>query len=549
MCLTSHFFRTMTTSPVQQNNSIVMPTLAELLEGYRSEVVASWVPLLFGMEGSHYRQRAVTELQTSTTACISALATLFRSGSYDPLSHYADILCAHRAEQGFDVSEVLEGHLLLAEAVLPIVQREFGWGRDEEAALRMARALDAALRWLVIRFSKIYSLALNARLQIQVDLLEEQRGQLERRVREVTALVRSSALITSSLNPDQILPLILEQLAEVVSYDRATIQLLFGSKLRIIAAEGFNEGETVLGVAFDPSENALTRRLLGGEAPIVLPDVREEPAFVADDGDPTRSWIGVPLMVRNEVMGALSLDKHEAGYYDEEDGQTVLAFANQAAIALQNAKLYDRSREQDILQERNRLARELHDSLSQSLFSMVLNAEAANLFMESQPEKAKAQIQVLYETANAALKEMRTLIFELRPANLEQEGLAAVLTKHAKMIADRHGLRINLDVKGQRRLPLPIEKALFRVAQEALNNVVKHAQATEVSIMLATQDNLITMIIEDNGVGIGAQSARPNSLGLTSMQERAEQLGGTFRIEPAREGEGTRVYVSVPCDR
>lgn len=505
--------------------------------------------LLFGMEGSHYRERSVTELQTSTAACISSLVILFRSGSYDHLAQYADLLCSHRVEQGFDISELLEGHLLLAEAVLPVVQRELGWDRDEDAAILMARTLDSALRWLVIRFSKLYSLALNGQLQSQVSLLEEQRRQLERRVREVTALVRSSALITSSLNLDQVLSLILEQLAEVVSYDRATIQLIFGNKLRIIAAEGFNDQETVLGVAFDPTENSLTRRLLDGEAPIVLPDVREEPAFVTDDGDPTRSWIGVPLMVRSEVMGALSLDKHEADYYDEEDGQTVLAFANQAAIALQNAKLYDRSREQDILQERNRLARELHDSLSQSLFSMVLNAEAAKLFLEDQPEKAGAQIQVLYETANAALKEMRTLIFELRPANLEQEGLAAVLTKHAKMIADRYGIHIHVDVKGQRRLPLPIEKALFRVAQEALNNVAKHAQASEVVIILTTQDNQITMSVEDNGVGIDPQAARPNSLGLTSMRERVELLGGNFTIGAGADSKGTVVKVGVPCDR
>jgi signal transduction histidine kinase len=305
----------------------------------------------------------------------------------------------------------------------------------------------------------------------------------------------------------------------------------------------------VIGVAFDPNENALTRRLLNGEAPIVLQNVRDEPGFITDDGDPTRSWIGVPLMVRNEVIGALALDKHEPGFYDDEDGQTVLAFANQAAIALENAKLYDRSQEQYILQERNRLARELHDSLSQSLFSMVLNAEAANLFFDAEPDKARQQIQVLYETANAALKEMRTLIFELRPANLEQEGLAAVLTKHAKMISERHGFEVRVDVVGQRRLPLPIEKALFRIAQEALNNVVKHAQASQVIITLSTQDSLAKMTVEDNGVGLGTLTQRPNSLGLTSMRERAEQLGGTFEIGPVPGGQGTRVRVTVPCDK
>jgi signal transduction histidine kinase len=253
--------------------------------------------------------------------------------------------------------------------------------------------------------------------------------------------------------------------------------------------------------------------------------------------------------VRNEVIGALALDKKQPAFYDEQDGQTVLAFANQAAIAIENARLYDRNREQEILQERNRLARELHDSLSQSLFSMVVNAEAANLFFDTDQEKARSQIRMLYETANAALKEMRSLIFELRPANLEEEGLAAVLTKHAKLVADRHGIKIRVEVKGQRRLPLPLEKALFRVAQEALNNVVKHAQATEVLVTLSSYENWVTLTVEDDGVGIEKGVSKVNTLGLTSMRERIEQLGGTFEIGPGPGGKGTRVWAKVPCER
>ncbi|MDQ6695230.1 MAG: histidine kinase [Chloroflexota bacterium] len=529
-----------------------MPPLADLLEGYREEIVGSWVGLLCAMEGLRYRARPVTELQGSTRHCLDALVTLFRIGSHTLLDNYSEEICARRAEQGFDISEVIEGHLLLSEAVLPIIQRESGWGSDEEPALRMASALDAALRRLVIRFSKLYSQALNQRLQSQVAQLEAQRKQLERRVREVSALVRSSALITENegtLDIDKLLSLILAQLAEVVQYDRASIQLVFEGRLRIIAGNGFLHPDHVLGLVFDPRQNALSRRMLEGEDPIVLQDVRQEPDFVADPDDPTRSWIGVPLKVRNNVIGALALDKKEPSFYDEEDGQTVLAFANQAAIAIENAKLYDRSREQDILQERNRLARELHDSLSQSLFSMVLNAEAANLFFDTNPDKAKSQINLLYETANSALKEMRTLIFELRPANLEQEGLAAVLRKHAKQVGERNGVRVRVDVKGQGRLASHIERALYRVAQEALNNIVKHAQASEALVALNTLDNRITMTIEDDGVGIEGGASKPSTLGLTSMREIVEQLHGTFEIGPRPEGRGTLVRVTVPCEQ
>ncbi len=380
-------------------------------------------------------------------------------------------------------------------------------------------------------------------------MLDKQRVLLERRVREIGALVHSGALLTSTLDLDRLLSLILEQLAEVVQYDRASVQMLIEGRLRIIAGRGFVHPDAVLGISFDPLENPLTRRLLDGGEPVVLVDVGAEPGYVADPGDPTRAWIGVPLVARGDVIGALALDKKEPGFYDEEDGRTVLAFANQAAVAIENANLYDRAREQDILAERNRLARELHDSLSQSLFSMVLNAEAANHFFDTDNVKARSQINILYETANAALKEMRTLIFELRPANLENEGLATVLTKHAKMIGERYGIRIRTVISGQRRLTLPIEKALFRVAQEALNNVVKHANATEVTISLATQDNTVTMSVEDNGTGMTLGEVKPNTLGLTSMRERVEQLDGVIEFTPGPNGTGTTVRVRVPCER
>ena len=530
--------------------------MADLLEGYRDEIVASWVSLLVGMDDSyyldghwtHYREWSVEVLQSGGRACVAALVHLFRSGSYDRLVEYTEQTCESQVGQGFDIAEVIEGHLLLSDAILPVVQRECQWDRYEDAALVMGAALDGALQWLVVRFAKLYSQSLNTRLQEQVETLEKQRLQLKKRVKEVTALVRSSALITSTLDLDRVLSLILEQLAGVVEYDRAAIQMLIEGRLHIIAGKGFRDIERVLGTAFDPRDNALARRLLDSAEPIVLSDVRAEPAFMGDSDDPTRAWIGVPLRARDETIGALALDKREPGFYDEEDGRTVLAFANQAAIAIENARLYDRAREQEVLAERNRLARELHDSLSQSLFSMVLNAEAANYFFDTDQQKARSQINLLYETANAALKDMRALIFELRPANLEQEGLAVVLTKHAKLVEERQGLDIQVDIRGQRRLPLHIEKALLRVAQEALNNVVKHAEATEVTITLGAYDSVVKMVVEDNGKGIPEGAIRPNTLGLTSMRERVEQLGGTIEFTSGREGKGTAVRVKVPCE-
>jgi signal transduction histidine kinase len=533
-----------------------------LLEGYREEIVAAWVRLLSGLPGSRFAALPVTELQGCLRDQLIAMAGVFRRDNYGDLETYLTNNCAMRVAQGFDISEVIQGNLLLKDAVMPIIWREVQWEAD--TALRLLAELDGVLHWIVIGVSKLYSLQLNARLAAQVELLtesqaqlqsqnaqlEEQSHQLQRRVREVDALNRSSALITSTLELGRVMDLILEQLSEVVPYDSASIMWRIQGVLRVIANRGAVDSDMAVGARFDPAENVLTRRLLTERSPIVIADVRGEPAFELLPDDKTRSWIGVPLIVRDEPIGALTIDNNTVGIYDAEDGQTVMAFANQAAIALENAQLYDRSRELAVLEERNRLARELHDSISQMLFSMVLNAEATATLFDTNPAAARVQVARLQETSHTALKEMRTLIFELRPANLEEEGLVPVLKKHVALFKERNGIDVQLHAEGQRRWPFAMEKALYRVAQEALTNVAKHAQATNAVVTLTTHDGKVRLTVDDNGKGLPQDRAgrTKNTLGLTSMRERAEQLGGHFAIEPGPDGVGTRVRVELPYE-
>ena len=534
--------------------------LAGLLDGYREEIVAAWVRLLAGLPGSRFANLPVIDLQNCLRDELIAMTVVFRRGSYETLDAHLTANCATRVEQGFDISEVIQGNLLLKDAVLPVIWREAQWEAD--AALRLLADLDSVLHWIVIQVSKLYSLQLNRRLAEQVNLLthsqeqlqtqnaqlEAQSQQLERRVRQVSALNRSTALLTTTLELDKVMDLILEQLAEVVPYDSATIMWRIQGVLRVIACRGFRDPAAVLGARFDPEKNPLTHRLLNEDGPIVLRDVDHEPSFDYQRDTVTRSWIGVPLHVREEVIGALTVDNAQINSYDAEDGQSVMAFANQAAIALENARLYDRSRELAVLEERNRLARELHDSISQMLFSMVLNAEAAAALFEANPEAARVQIGRLQETSHTALKEMRTLIFELRPANLEEEGLVPVLKKHVALFKERNGIDVELHAEGQRRWPFNMEKALYRVAQEALTNVAKHAQATRAVVTLSAQDGWVRLTVDDNGRGLPPDKLRRghSTLGMTSMRERAEQLGGHFDIGPGPDNQGTRVCVEIP---
>ena len=223
--------------------------------------------------------------------------------------------------------------------------------------------------------------------------------------------------------------------------------------------------------------------------------------------------------------------------------------ANQAMLQeleQNNQKLQDYSKQLELLavaRERGRLGRELHDSVTQTVFSMTLTTQSALLLLDSNPARVKAQLDRLNELAHSALAEMQTLISELRPQEPGEGGLVAALRQH---LAGRHlpdGLAVSLDVKGEDSLSPGEARGLFRIAQEALNNVVKHAQATQACLRLHLAEPL-WVEIEDNGLGFDLKPARQGSgVGLSSMRERAAEIGWELRVTSA-PGKGTRVRVS-----
>ena len=261
--------------------------------------------------------------------------------------------------------------------------------------------------------------------------------------------------------------------------------------------------------------------------------------------------MGIPIVARGEVVGAFYLtDKLHSDQFSESDQQLIEMLGAHAAIAMENANLYERSRELSVVEERNRLARDLHDSVAQTLFSIDLTAEAAATLVEQNPAEAKDRIQELQRLGRDATSTLRTLIFELRPAEVAGSGLAETLERYVAGLRRVYPVKIDVRTEGEGRIKPSVERQLFGIAQEALNNALKHSGASEIDVRLAVADQGATLSISDNGSGFDprvrydALSARSKRLGLTSMQERADSLGGHLRID-SKPGAGTTVTLEL----
>jgi signal transduction histidine kinase len=291
--------------------------------------------------------------------------------------------------------------------------------------------------------------------------------------------------------------------------------------------------------------------MLESERPHRTLDIRQDPRFRGwwPRAHPRmRSFLGVPIVARGGIIGAFYLtEKLGADAFDEDDEQLIVMLAAHAAIAIENARLYERSRELSVVEERNRVARELHDSVTQNLFGVVLAAEAASTLLDRDPAQARAQLGRVQELARAGMEELRSLIFELRPAALRDEGLATTLRKHIAVLRRVHAQDIALTVGVAPRAGGAGDGDVFRIAQEAINNALRHANAQRIEVGLDARDGRLVLTVADDGAGFDptARSLRSRRLGLTSMEERARALGGALTIA-SRPGDGTRVRLEAP---
>ncbi|MFA3842475.1 MULTISPECIES: GAF domain-containing sensor histidine kinase [Streptomyces] len=286
-----------------------------------------------------------------------------------------------------------------------------------------------------------------------------------------------------------------------------------------------------------------------------LGDVRKDPRFEGwPSAHPEMSdFLGLPIRDGDEVIGALFLankkcPKPQGGCgFTMEDEELLTILAQHAAIALTNARLYERSRELTIAEERSRLAHELHDAVSQKLFSLRLTAQAAAALVDRDPSRAKGELQHVAELAAEAADELRAAVVELRPAALDEDGLIATLRTQIQVLDRAHSAHVTFDCSGIRALPAAQEEAMLRVAQEALHNALRHSGAEHVRVTLDKRGPGAVLRVSDDGGGFEPKAVRHagRHLGLVSMRDRSGGVGGRLTVE-SEPGKGTTIEMEVP---
>jgi signal transduction histidine kinase len=259
-----------------------------------------------------------------------------------------------------------------------------------------------------------------------------------------------------------------------------------------------------------------------------------------------RSFIMLPVNIHGEIFGAFNASSNRLDAFGEEEQRLFLSLAQRAALAINNAQHYEQARALAALEERNRLARDLHDSAKQKAFAALAQLGAANGLVDKKPDNARVHLTEAEGLVHDVLQEIDTIIQELHPAALQAYGLPTAVREYTYDWAARHNIEVDIDIQSPRPIPLEIEQALYRIVQEALSNIARHSHASRAEVSLVYTPQMLQVAICDDGHGFDPQKVH-SGLGLYSMHERADKIQGELQIESGEKG-GTRVLLSLPLN-
>ena len=385
--------------------------------------------------------------------------------------------------------------------------------------------------------------------RVQTERMLRQR--VEDRTREQSTLLEISHTLASAL---ELQPgLILAQLQVIIAYTHAGLFALEDLALVALAVRGPQRLEQALPFRIPLHGPETPAVLFNGNQPIRIADVwSADPAaqflraLLTDQAaellEGVRAWMWVPLVVKDRVIGGVGLAHAEPDYFTAHHAALALTVANQAAVALVNAELYQHAQTIATFHERQRLAQNLHDAVNQSLFSAGLIAEVLPRLWERNPDEGRRSLEDLRRLTRGALAELRMLLVELRPSALTDIELGDLLRLLGSAHTGRTNIPVAVTVAGQGALPAEVQVALYRLCQEGLNNIAKHAGASRVEIHLQHDAGAVEVRIRDDGRGFDPEHTPPGHYGLSMMRERAEAVGAVLSVT-SQPGHGTDITI------
>jgi signal transduction histidine kinase len=394
----------------------------------------------------------------------------------------------------------------------------------------------------------------------------ERTREIEQRRRVAEGLRDILAVLNSDRPLDEVLDYIVAQAAHLLGAGATVLHQIEPERDYVTIQAGHGLPDELAGVQAIPFAASGADEAILTRQPYLLPDLAGVAADAEGAGDPVatlwqevtrrhyRSFLAVPLTIEGKADHCLAFYYAEPQAISDEDLGLATALADQATLAIENARLYGQAQELAAVEERQRLARDLHDAVSQTLFSASLIAEALPDIWRASPDQGRQLLDKLRQLSRGALAEMRTLLMELRPAALAEASLKDLLRQLGQAVTGREGIPVSVAAGEVGELPAEVHLAFYRVAQEALNNVVKHAQASQVEVTLRAvppdeggdDAEGIVMGIHDDGRGFEPAGVAADRLGLGIMRERAAAVGARLGIE-SEPGNGTRVTLVWPA--
>ncbi|MBV8716530.1 MAG: GAF domain-containing sensor histidine kinase [Chloroflexi bacterium] len=373
----------------------------------------------------------------------------------------------------------------------------------------------------------------------------------EQRAEELQMLYGADELLHQSLRLNDVLQALCDIAATTLRADKTVAFVWDEARRRVVVGGGHALSAPFRAISIPAEDIAGVASAYSTSDIIMVEDVATDPRMSPgererDAREGVRAWLSSIIHTGDQVFGSLLAGYAVPRSFNEQERRVVRALAQRAALAIQNARLYEQSQQAATLEERQRLARELHDSVTQALYAISIYTETAGRALaDSNVEAATINLGHATEATREALAEMRLLIYELRPPLLEEFGLAAALRARLRTVETRAGLSADLETDGDERLAPEVEQELYRMAQEALNNVLKHAHAQRLSVRLRVNSDVTALEIADDGIGFEPELDGRGGLGLPGMRERAARLHGTVKIVSA-VGSGTRVQIQIP---